>query len=122
MTLFASLVVLAATVTLGLALVLLHGMRRLGLVWLLGPLHGLAGVSGLVLLVLALRGPARGVAYGAGGFGTMAAVLLGLTVLAGLVVMRVRQRKGDPMLAIGLHATLAIFGFVVLAAYASVPA
>ncbi len=121
MTLLPSLVVLAATVTMGLALVFLHGMRRVGVVWLLGPLHGLAGASGVVLLLLALRGPARGVAYGAGGFGTLAAVLLGLAILAGLVVMLVRRRRRDPMLAIGLHATLAIFGFVLLAAYASVP-
>ncbi len=122
MTVFPSLLVLAVTATLGLALVLLHAVRRTGLLWLLGPLHGLAGASGLALLLLALRGPVRGAAYGAGGFGTMAAALLGLAVATGIVVLTVRRRRGDPMLAIGLHATLAIFGLVLLAAYASMPA
>jgi hypothetical protein len=122
MTVFPSLTVLAATATLGLVLVLLHGLRRISCLRLLGPLHGLAGASGLALLVLALRGPARGVAYGADGFGTMSAFLLGLAIVTGLLVLTVRRRKGDPMLAIGLHATLAIFGLVLLAAYASAPA
>jgi hypothetical protein len=117
-----SLAVLIATMVLGLALVALHGLRRTRLLWLLGPLHGLTGASGLALLLVALRGPVRGAAYGAAGFGPMAAVLLGLAVITGLLVLRVRQRRGDPMLAIGLHATLAIFGLVLLAAYASVPA
>ncbi len=75
-----------------------------------------------MLLLAALGGPARGVAYGVGGFGTVAAVLLGLTLASGLAVMSLRRRRHDPMLAIGVHATLAIFGFVLLAAYASVPA
>ncbi|MGH7212326.1 MAG: hypothetical protein ACREF1_12805, partial [Acetobacteraceae bacterium] len=85
-------------------------------------LHGSLGACGLVLLLVALRGPARGVAYGAGGFGTMAAVLLGCAILAGLIVLRVRLRSRDPMMAIGLHATLAIFGLALLAAYAAMPA
>ena len=51
----------------------------------------------------------------------MAAALLGLAVATGLVVLTVRRRRGDPMLAIGLHATLAIFGLVLLTAYASIP-
>ncbi len=122
MTILPSLFVLSAAAALGLALVLLYGLRRTSLLWLLGPLHGLAGASGLILLLSALRGPARGAAYGVAGFGTMAAVLLALAIATGLVVLTVRRRRGDPMLAIGLHATLAIFGLVLLAAYASIPA
>lgn len=101
---------------------LLHGLRRPRLLRFAGPLHGSLGFCGLVLLLVALRGPARGVAYGAGGFGTMAAILLGCAILAGLLVARVRVRNRDPMMAIGLHATLAIFGLILLAAYATMPA
>lgn len=107
---------------LGLALALPHGLRRTRLLRLTGPLHGILGASGLVLLLVALRGPTRGVAYGAGGFGTMAAILLGCAILAGLLVLRARLRTRGPMMAIGIHATLAIFGLVLLAAYASMPA
>ncbi|MEO9190029.1 MAG: hypothetical protein ABI224_08500 [Acetobacteraceae bacterium] len=122
MTVLPSLLVISATAVLGLALALLHGLRRTRLPRLAGPLHGILGACGLVLLLIALRGPARGVAYGAGGFGTMAAILLGCAILAGLLVLRARLRTRDPMVAIGIHATLAIFGLVLLAAYASVPA
>ena len=121
MMLFPSLFALCATAALGVALVVLYGLRRFALIRWVGPAHGLAGVSGLVLLLLALRGPARGAAYGAAGFGVMAAALLGVAILIGLVVLAVRRRRGDPMLAIGLHATLAVFGLVLLAAYASIP-
>ncbi len=117
-----SLLVISATAALGFVLALLHGLHRTRGLRVAGPLHGILGACGLVLLLFALRGPARGVAYGAGGFGTMAAVLLGCAILAGLFVARARLRARDPMVAIGLHATLAIFGLVLLAAYASIPA
>ncbi|HJS84883.1 MAG TPA: hypothetical protein VJ779_05440 [Acetobacteraceae bacterium] len=121
MTLPPSLFVLSATAALGVALIVLYGLQRFALIRWVGPLHGLTGLSGLVLLLLALRGPPRGAAYGVAGFGTIAAMLLGLAIATGLVVLTVRRRRGDPMLAIGLHATLAIFGLVLLAAYASIP-
>lgn len=121
MTLSPSLFVLSATAAMGVVLIVLHGMRRIAPIRLLGPLHGLAGLSGLILLVLALRGPVRGAIYGVAEFGTMAVVLLGLAVATGLLVLTLRRRRGDPMLAIGLHATFAIFGLVLLAAYASIP-
>jgi len=119
--LFPSLFALCATAALGVALVVLYGVRRFALIRWIGPLHGLAGLSGFVLLLLALRGPARGAAYGAAGLRVMAAALLGVAILIGPVVLAVRRRRGDPMLAIGLHATLAVFGLVLLAAYATIP-
>lgn len=122
MTVSLSFYVLAGAAALGLVLVLLHGMRRAAILRFAGPLHGLIGVCGLVLLLIGLRGPPRGATYGVGAFGSMAAVLLGLGVLAGLGVLSARLRRRDPMLAIGVHAMLAIFGFVLLAAYATVPA
>ena len=114
--------ILGVTMVLGLVLVGLHAMRRGAALRLIGPLHGMLGALGLSLLLVALRGPARGVATGVGSFGVISAVLLGLALAAGLLVLATSRRRRDPMLAIGLHATLAIFGIVLLAAYATAPA
>jgi len=73
------------------------------------------------VLLIALAGPPRGVAMGVGAFGRIAAVLLALTLLAGLGILVVRlRRRRVPALLIGMHATIAISGVVVLAAYALV--
>jgi hypothetical protein len=83
-----------------------------------GALHGLLGIVGLGALLLALRGPARGVAMGVGGFGSIAALLLAAALLAGLAVLIVRWRhRRVPGLVIGIHATIAVSGVVILAAY-----
>jgi hypothetical protein len=82
-----------------------------------GLAHGLAGAVGLALLLLALRGPSRAVAEGAGSFGTIAAWLFGVALIVGGLVW-VRRRRG-PMLAILLHAVLAVTGWVVLIAWVS---
>jgi hypothetical protein len=83
-----------------------------------GILHGLLGGAGLAALLLALRGPPRGLAMGVGSFGGIAAALLVLALLVGLViaVMSIRRRR-PPGLVIGIHATIAISGIVILAAY-----
>ena len=84
----------------------------------LGALHGLLGVVGLGALLLALRGPPRGAAMGVGGFGRIAAALLAAAVLAGLAVLIARWRyRRVPGLVIGIHATIAVSGVVILAAY-----
>ena len=89
--------------------------------WGGGVLHGLLGFTGFVALLVALAGPPRGEAVGVGGFGSAAAVLLVLALLAGLaiVVARLRRRR-VPGLLIGIHATIAVSGVVILAAYALV--
>jgi hypothetical protein len=89
--------------------------------WLPGALHGLLGAIGFALLLLALRGPPRGEAVGVGAFGRIAAVLLALALVAGLAILvsRLRYRR-IPGLVIGIHATIAISGVVILAAYAFV--
>ncbi|MBV8613641.1 MAG: hypothetical protein JOY66_07680, partial [Acetobacteraceae bacterium] len=46
MTLSPSLFVLCAAAALGVALVALYGLRRFALIRWVGPLHGLAGLSG----------------------------------------------------------------------------
>jgi hypothetical protein len=85
--------------------------------WQLGALHGLIGATGLVLLLLALGGPPRGVSLGVGAFGLVAAVLLALALLVGLAVLVAFRLRRRPGALIALHATLAVSGFVILAAY-----
>ncbi len=86
--------------------------------WPLGAVHGLLGAAGLVMLVLAQRGPPRGAAMGVGSFGRIAAGLLAMALVAGLTIVVARLRYPRvPGLMIGIHATLAITGVVVLAAY-----
>ena len=121
--LIAAFVVLAAAVTLGAALAVRY-LRAPAAVpprspgWPLAAAHGVLGLGGLCLLLLALRGPPRGVELGVGSFGAISAVLLALAALAGLTVLfvhRVKRRRAATL--IGLHATLAISGFVILTAY-----
>ena len=83
-----------------------------------GVLHGLLGTVGLAVLLLALRGPPHGLAMGVGSFGRVAASILAVALLAGLVIVaRYFRRRRPPGLLIGIHATLAISGIVILAAY-----
>jgi hypothetical protein len=112
--------VLVAAALLGSCLAALHLPTGKAMLpgWPLGLLHGLLGAAGLVMLLLALRGPPRGEAMGVGPFGRIAAVLLAMALLAGLATLAVRLRYGRvPGLAIGIHATIAISGVVILAAY-----
>jgi hypothetical protein len=118
--LIGAFVVLAAAVALGTALAVLYlrGERAAAAPILLTTLHGLFGLGGFACLLLALRGPARGLDQGTGAFGVVAAVLLAAAALAGLWVLfvhHVRKRRAGTL--IGLHATLAVSGFVILAAY-----
>ena len=83
-----------------------------------GIVHGSLGLAGFVLLLAGLGGPARGAQQGAGSFGYIAAGFVGSAVLLGLVVFAARIRRRAPsMLAVGVHATLAVGGLVMLAAY-----
>ncbi|HTT46900.1 MAG TPA: hypothetical protein VMG39_02745 [Pseudolabrys sp.] len=86
--------------------------------WPIGAAHGLIALTGLALLALTLRGPPRGVAQGIGSFGAIAAVLLALAALAGLVQFALRlRRRRLPGALLGAHATLAIGGFIILLVY-----
>jgi hypothetical protein len=80
-----------------------------------GIAHGVVGAAGLALLLLALRGPARGVGAGVGSFGTVAAVLFVAALLTGIVMLLLR-RKGVVM---AIHAGVAITGYVLLLAWSS---
>lgn len=83
-----------------------------------GALHGLLALVGLGCLVLALHGPPRGLHSGSASFGMISAVLLGFAALAGggLLMMRLRKRPPASLL-LGVHATLAVCGFVILGVY-----
>jgi hypothetical protein len=83
-----------------------------------GVLHGCLGAGGFAALLLALGGPPRGLAIGAASFGVIAAVLLAVALLAGLAMLALRSRARQVSgLIIGIHATIAISGIVILAAY-----
>jgi len=126
--LVAAFLILAFAVALGAVLAVLHLRTKPAATppqlppspppWPLAALHGLLAVAGFCCLALALRGPPRGVEQGTASFGIIAAVLFALAALLGawLLLARVfKKRIGDG--TIGIHATLAVSGFVVLAAY-----
>lgn len=111
---------LAIAVTLGtlLAAAYLRGGAVPVAPWPLRALHAILGISGLCCLLLSLGGPPRGADQGVASFGAISAGLLAIAVLAGLGILFthvVKKRRAGSL--IGLHATLAVCGFVVLAAY-----
>lgn len=124
--LIAAFVVLGFGVLLGGTLAILHLRAPGGAVavsswpvpWPVAALHGLLGIGGLICLVLALGGPPRGLAQGTASFGAIAATLFALAALAGggILMTHLRNRRRAGAL-IGLHAALAVSGFVILAAY-----
>ena len=116
--LIAAFIVLALAVLLGTVLAVLHLRGGAAAPWPIGALHGLLGVSGLIVLILALRGPPRGLDQGVASFGAIGAALIALAALAGGGILVTHLRKGRRAGGlIGVHATLAVSGFVVLAAY-----
>ncbi len=118
-----SISVLGITALAGIALIaLLQWRRPSGRVWLPGLVHGLLGLLGFVLLLAGLGGPPRGTQSGAGSFGLIAAVLVGLALALGLVAVVARMLgRRAPVLVLGIHATIGIAGLVILAAYLSAP-
>jgi hypothetical protein len=81
--------------------------------------HGAIGIAGLGLLSYILPGSHRGEATGSQSFGVIAAVLLAAaaTVGLGMLAFHLRARR-LPGGLVGIHATLAVSGFVILAVYA----
>jgi hypothetical protein len=116
----AAFISLAAAVALGtaLAMILSRGRGAPATPWPLRTLHGILGIGGLSCLMLALRGPPRGEDLGVASFGAISAGLIALAALAGIGIlfMHVAKKRRAGAL-IGLHATLAVTGFVMLAAY-----
>jgi LPXTG-motif cell wall-anchored protein len=116
----AAFTMLAIAVSVGAVLTTpyLRGAGAAAPPWGLAAVHVVSAIGGLGCLLIALRGPPRGLALGTGSFGMIAAALIGLALLigGGLLAMRIRKRRPGGML-IGIHATIAVSGFVVLAAY-----
>jgi hypothetical protein len=117
--LIAAFVILAAAVLLGSWLAVLYLRTEGGAPsWTLAALHGSLAIAGLGCLALALRGPPRGLDQGMASFGLIAAVLMASAAVlgAGFLATRLRQRQPAGM-AVAVHATLAVSGFVILAVY-----
>ncbi len=86
--------------------------------WPLAALHALFALGGFGLLLMALQGPPHGLGQGTTAFGSIAATLFVVAALfgGGLLAARWRRRIPNTTL-IGLHAMIAITGFVILMAY-----
>lgn len=116
--LVAAFALLGLAVLMGATLAILHLRGGAGPPRPLAALHGLIALGGFACLLLALSGPPRGAETGTASFGVIAAWLFALAAVAGIGVLAIYRRR--PKLAgslIGLHATLAVSGFVILAAY-----
>jgi hypothetical protein len=85
-----------------------------------GVIHGILGAVGLGLLIIAIQGPRRGDAMGAGSFGVTASVLLAIALTFGLCIplLATRSPRGTGVI-IAAHASLAITAFVLFLAWAS---
>lgn len=111
--------VLGLTVLLGASLAF-FALRRPGRKppRILATLHGIAALLGYLLLLWALQGPTRGIATGTQSFGLVAAVLLLVAALLGIASVALHLRRRHlPGLWLGLHASVAIAGYVILAVY-----
>jgi hypothetical protein len=105
---------LAVVLGVGLIVVAMHWPRLRWPGWV----HGGMGVAGFALLLAGQGGPPRGVAQGAQSFGMVSAVFIALTVAFGAWIFTARVRRRAPsMLAVGVHASLAVGGAIMLAAY-----
>lgn len=103
----------------GTALFILHLRPRTNAApWPLAALHGLLGIGGLCCLILALRNPPLRPDQGTALFGAISAALIAMAASlgGGIFAMRLAKNRRAGML-IGVHATLAVGGFVILAAY-----
>jgi hypothetical protein len=117
--LITAFLILAAAVLLGSVLAVLYSQREGSTPpWSLAALHGLLAIGGLSCLALALRGPSRGLDQGVASFGIIAALLITLAALIGVALLAKRIFKTRIAgIMIGIHATLAVSGFVILTAY-----
>ena len=88
-----------------------------------GIIHGSAGAACVLLLLLALRGPARGVHTGAGAFGRVSFALRAPALLGGATILSFHlRRRGAPTLLIAMHGMLGAAGGILLAAWWASPA
>ena len=87
-----------------------------------GIVHGSLGAACVVLLLLALRGPARGVHTGAGAFGWTSFTFLALALAGGATILSFHlRRRGAPTLLIAMHGMVGAAGGILLAAWWASP-
>jgi hypothetical protein len=118
--LITAFITLGTAVLLGsvLAILHLHTEGAAAAPWPFAALHGILAIGGLSCLVLGLGGPPRGVDQGATSFGIIAVALIGSAALIGVVLFVTHLLKRRlPGILIGIHATLAVGGFVILTVY-----
>jgi hypothetical protein len=123
--LIAAVSVMAVAIVLGLWLGSLYLVRDEPpkAIPITGLLHGAAGATSVVLLLLALRGPPRGEHTGAGSFGWTAFWLMALALAGGVTILSFHlRRRGAPALLIAMHGMLGISGGLILAAWWASPA
>ncbi len=120
--LVASMVLIGFAALAGVALVVRLSLARPGMARWPAATHGSLGAAGFVALLAGLDGPPRGVRMGAGSFGLIAAGFLALALLVALTIVAAQlRRRPAPAVVIAIHATFAIGGLVMLAAYISMP-
>ena len=96
--LIAAFIILGIAVSMGsgLAFQYLHTKGTKPPPWPLALLHALFAIGGLACLLLALRGPPRGLDQGTGSFGIFAATLIVMAALVGGLMLAARILKNDP--------------------------
>jgi hypothetical protein len=120
--LIAAVAVLGVAFAIGLWLGCLYMLveRPPGRLTLIGMLHGMVGAAGVAMLLFALQGPPRAVKFGAGGFGTVAAVLLAAALAGGVTILGTHLRKRPISIGlVAMHGMFAIVGYTLLCTYFS---
>ena len=110
---FTIVVLLGATLAIQILRRPTHAPSR-ALAWL----HGIAALLSYGVLAVALMGSRRGAETGTQYFGLAAAILLLVAAIIGLLSLVLHyRRKRVPGVAISIHASVAVFGYVILAVY-----
>lgn len=121
--LLAAMLVLGLAVLFGLwlaGLYLLEEKPPQGLGWRQWA-HATAGAAGVAVTLLALRAPDRA-GHATGGFGWTGFWLLAGALAGGLLILTQHLRgRGAPGLLVAMHGSIAVAGYIILAAYYSAP-
>jgi hypothetical protein len=105
---------------LGIALALIHLRGSIAPKPGIGYIHGIFGTIGFGLLVIALQGPRRGDAMGAGSFGFTASIFFAIALAIGwFIPLLIRRLPHLISVTIVTHASLAVAGFVLFLAWRS---
>ena len=116
-----ALILLLIAVLFGCWLAFLHfdGRPPAGVPGVLALMHAGPAVVGFLLFAVSFRGhPSSAVSEGTAVFGTTALGLLAAAAAIGVALLvRFRIRKKGAEALVGIHATLAVSGIVILAVY-----